>query len=150
MNKTFAVRRFAIGVGAWLVTVILMAFAFGVFVNVEKVLTDNFPDYPGANFLDEVLSWAAISVTFIGLASLLFALPALVFVRGAGPVSFAKILALGATVGPVGACVIGAPAIAHNGSLLEFAALGLTCGLVGAVSWWSLFERSCVRPAEIA
>ena len=46
MNKTFAVRRFAIGVGAWLVTVILMAFAFGVFVNVEKVLTDKFSRLP--------------------------------------------------------------------------------------------------------
>ena len=141
--KTFDNRDWIKGAGAWLGSVFLMSIAFGVFINVEKMRQGTFPDYPSANFFDEVVGWALISVAFVAFASLIFALPALIAARSAGPLSLTKMLALGAVTGSIGACLTGAPMIAETTAGWEdFAALGLACGIVGAVAWWFLYERS--------
>jgi hypothetical protein len=145
LSQPGAIPDFLKGAVAWLTAVVLMALAFGLFVSVEKIVNDTFPNYPGANLLDEVVGWASISVFFIAAGSLLVALPAVWIARSFSSLSLAKTLALGAMVGPVGSCLIGAPMIDNKGEWGLFALAGLTCGLVGAVVWWFLYERSRTR-----
>ena len=113
-----------------------------MFVTLERFATGGYLDHQNVNLLDEVLGWAAISGIFVAIASVIFALPALALARSATTLSLPKLLGLGAVVGPVGAGLIGAPMIAHYGRLAEFALLGAFCGLVGALVWWLLYERS--------
>ena len=146
-----SVRGWFKGAAAWIVTVMSMSLTFGVSINVERLVTDTFPNYPGANFLDEIIGWAMISGFFIAMASLLFALPALSLTRALGTLSFARIVALGAVTGPISACLLAAPMIAETSAgWAEFAFLGLACGTVGAVAWWFLYERSRSRSMRAA